>query len=77
MVSSKHQEPSVADDDGDVTYDGWRPGGTATCHVNWRGSGSSTDATMIVKWAFIAVAAEGDDYFAEAIVPDIEPVKLK
>jgi hypothetical protein len=32
---------------------------------------------MIVKWAFIAVAAEGNDYFAEAIVPDIEPVKLK
>jgi hypothetical protein len=49
VVSSTHQEPSVADDDGDVTYDGWRPGGTATCHVNWRGSGSLTDATMIVK----------------------------
>jgi len=63
---------------GDVTADGWlRPGGTATCHVNWHYSGSSIDVTMIAKWAFIAVDAEGNDYFAEAIVPNMEPVKLR
>jgi hypothetical protein len=29
-----------------------------------------------VKWAYIAVDSQGQDYFAEALVPDIDPVRL-
>ena len=60
----------------DMNADGWiRSGGTASCHVNWHWSETPDDLPM--KWAYVAVDAQGNDYFAEAVVPDIAPVKLR
>jgi hypothetical protein len=59
-----------------MTPDGWlRPGGTASCLVNWHASETPEDT--LTKWAYIGVDAQGNDYFAEAIVPDIKPEKMK
>jgi hypothetical protein len=58
-----------------MTRDGWLlPGGTATCGVNW--DWSEGREAQRVKWAYIAVDSQGQDYFAEALVPDIDPVRL-
>jgi hypothetical protein len=58
-----------------ITRDGWLlPGGTATCGVNW--DWSEGREAQRVKWAYIAVDSQGQDYFAEALVPDIDPVRL-
>jgi hypothetical protein len=60
----------------DMTADGWlRPGGTASCHVNWHWTETPDDIPS--KWAYVAIDAQGNDYFAEAVVPDITPVKLR
>src|SRR5262249_53185439 len=60
----------------DMTVDGWiRPGGTASCHVNWHWT--ETPDEVSTKWAYVAVDAQGNDYFVEAIVPDIAPVELR
>jgi len=60
----------------DMTSDGWlRAGGTASCQVNWHWTETSQD--IPTKWAYIGVDARGNDYFAEAVVPDIRPEKMK
>ncbi|MFC1884932.1 hypothetical protein ACFL2O_09180 [Thermodesulfobacteriota bacterium] len=60
----------------DMDRDGWiRSGGKAICIVNWHWSESPDD--FQVKWAYIGVDAQGNDYFIEAIVPGIKPVKLQ
>ena len=60
----------------DDIKNGWlRPGGKATCFVNWHWTETPED--LPVKWAYIAVDARGNDYFAEAAVPEIQPEKLK
>lgn len=60
----------------DMDKDGWiRPGGRATCLVNWHWT--DTPEEIQLKWAYIGVDAYGYDYFAEAIVPEIKPEKLK
>ena len=60
----------------DISTDGWlRPGGTATCQVNWHWTEKPEDIKS--KWAYIGVDAQGNDYFAEAVVPEIKPEKLK
>jgi hypothetical protein len=61
---------------GDMDKDGWiRPGGKAICTVNWHWSASAED--LKTKWAYIGVDAHGNDYFAEATVPEIKPEKLQ
>ena len=58
-----------------MTADGWiLPGGTASCRVNW--DWSEDGELSPGKWAYIAVDSEGRDYFAEALVPDVVPVRL-
>ena len=60
----------------DMTEDGWiAPGGTAACQVNWHWS-ETPDPTR-TKWAYVGVDRQGNDYFCEAVVPDIEPVQIK
>jgi hypothetical protein len=60
----------------EMTSDGWlRPGGTASCHVNWHWTETPEDVQT--KWAYIGVDGQGNDYFAEAIVPEIKPEKMK
>jgi hypothetical protein len=60
----------------DMTSDGWlRPGGTASCHVNWHATETPED--IQTKWAYIGVDAQGNDYFAEAIVPEIRAEKME
>jgi hypothetical protein len=50
--------------------EGWlQPGATVSDNVNWHST--ETDAEVPVKWAYLAVDAEGHDYFAEAMVPPI------
>ena len=47
--------------------DGWlAPGAVAACDPNY--SWAFGDEITPVKWSFIAVDADGNDYFAEAIV---------
>ena len=47
--------------------DGWlAPGAVAACDPNY--CFAFTDEITPVKWCFIAVDAEGNDYFAEAMV---------
>lgn len=59
--------------EGDKFADGWlKPGEVATCRVNW--DCSETPEKVPVKWCYIGVDSEGNDYFAEAIVPEIEPI---
>ncbi len=59
-----------------VSTDGWlRPGGTASCTVNWHVTDTPQD--IKAKWAFIGVDDKGNDYFSEAVVPKIKPVKMK
>ena len=58
------------DGDGDSKPDGegWlAPGAVAACDPNY--SWAFTEEITPVTWAFIAVDAEGKDYFAEAVVP--------
>jgi len=60
----------------DLDTDGWlKPGGVASCLVNWHWT--DTPGRLETKWAYIGVDSSGKDYFAEAVVPDIEPIKLK
>jgi len=60
---------------GDMDADGWiRPGGIASCRVNWHATETADDIS--IRWAYVAVDAYGNDYFAEALVPDIVPVQL-
>ncbi len=60
----------------DVDAEGWlKPGGIASCLVNWHWT--DTPEKLDTKWAYIGVDSAGNDYFAEAIVPDIEPIKQK
>lgn len=60
----------------DISKDGWlRPGGKATCLVNWHWTESPEDIQS--KWAYLGIDANGNDYFAEAVVPAIKPEKLK
>jgi len=60
----------------DISKDGWlQPGGKATCWVNWHWTETPEDIKS--KWAYIGVDAQGNDYFAEAVVPEIKPEKLK
>ena len=47
-------------DGDDMTPEGWiRPGGTASCHVNWHYTQAPDGALM--KWAYVAVDAQGYD----------------
>jgi hypothetical protein len=60
----------------DISADGWlRPGGKAICSVNWHWTDTPEDIQS--KWAYIGVDAQGNDYFAEAVVPTIKPEKLQ
>ena len=60
----------------DMDKDGWiRPGGKAICTVNWHAADSPEDEQG--KWAYIGIDAHGNDYFVEAIVPEIKPEKLQ
>ena len=60
----------------DMTDDGWiRPGGTASCRANWHWSRTPDERSL--KWAYVAVDAARKDYFAEAVVPKIKPVRLR
>lgn len=60
----------------DVNEEGWlKPGGVASCLVNWHWT--DTPEKLGTKWAYVGVDASGNDYFAEAVVPDIAPVKLR
>ncbi len=48
---------------------GWlKPGQIASCDPNYHFAFG--EELTPVKWSFIAVDAEGNDYFAEAIVPE-------
>ncbi len=59
-----------------MTKDGWlAAGGTATCFVNWHWS--PTPVPLTAKWAYIAVDSDGNDYFAEALLPKIKLEKLR
>jgi hypothetical protein len=59
----------------DMTPEGWiRPGGTASCRVNWHYTQTPDGAPT--KWAYVAVDAQGYDFFAEAVVPDLAPIRL-
>jgi hypothetical protein len=54
----------------DVIPGGWlQPGATVSDDVNWHAT-ETPDETP-AKWAYLAVDAEGNDYFAEAPVPAI------
>jgi len=56
--------------------EGWlRPGGVASCMVNWHWSETPED--IRIKWAFIGIDDQGNDYFGEAMVPKIKPEKFK
>jgi len=58
-----------------MTPEGWiRPGGTASCHVNWHYTQAPDGALM--KWAYVAVDAQGYDFFAEALVPGRTLIRL-
>jgi len=60
----------------DMDKDGWiRPSGKAICTVNWHWTASPED--LQIKWAYIGVDAQGNDYFVEAVVPAIKPEKLQ
>jgi hypothetical protein len=60
----------------DIDAEGWlKPGGVASCLVNWHWT--DTPEKLDTKWAYIGVDSAGNDYFTEAIVPDIEPIKQK
>jgi len=60
----------------DLDADGWlKPGGIASCLVNWHWT--DTPDNLETKWAYIGVDSSGNDYFAEAVVPNIEPIKLE
>jgi hypothetical protein len=52
-----------------------KPGGVASCLVNWHWT--DTPEKLGTKWAYVGVDSSGHDYFAEAVVPDIAPIKLK
>ena len=53
--------------DNSENSDGWlEPGAVAACDPNY--CFAFTDEITPVKWSFIAVDAEGNDYFAEAAV---------
>ena len=53
--------------DGGELRDGWlAPGQVAACDLNY--SFAFSPKISPVKWSFIAVDAEGKDYFAEAMV---------
>lgn len=54
--------------DGSEQRDGWlAPGAVAACDPNY--CFAFGDEISPVKWSFIAVDAEGNDEFAEALVP--------
>ncbi len=60
----------------DMDKDGWiRPGGKAICTVNWHASDTPDDLQS--KWAYIGIDAQGNDYFVEAVVPEIKAEKLQ
>ena len=60
----------------DMDPEGWlRPGGVASCMVNWHWSETPEDIN--IKWAFIGIDDQGNDYFGEAMVPKIKPEKFK
>jgi hypothetical protein len=60
----------------DMDKDGWiRPNGKAICTVNWHWTASPED--LQIKWAYIGIDSQGNDYFVEAVVPAIKPEKLQ
>lgn len=53
--------------EGDPVPDGViQPGQTAVCDPNWTGSQDQT--ALPVKWAYRAVAPDGQEYYAEAVI---------
>jgi len=60
----------------DILSDGWlRPGGTASCYVNWHWT--ETEQDINTKWAYIGIDSQSHDFFAEAVVPEIKPERIK
>ena len=60
----------------DMTPEGWlRPGGIASCLVNWHWTDTPEDIAS--KWAYIGIDNQGNDYLGEAIVPEIRPEKFR
>ncbi len=60
----------------DMTTDGWlRPGGTASCLVNWHWTDTPKDIAS--KWAYIGIDKQGNDYLGEEVVPKIKPIKFR
>jgi hypothetical protein len=59
----------------EMTPDGWlHPGGTASDPVNWHCT--ETPEEVPSKWAYLAVDAQGRDYFVEAMVPAIRALRI-
>ena len=58
-----------------VIPEGWlQPGATVSDSVNWHST--DTPHEVPAKWAYLAVDAQGTDYFAEAMVPAITALEL-
>ena len=55
------------DDSGGDPGEWLAPGAVAVCDPNY--SWAFSDEISPVKWSFLAVDSEGNDYFAEALVP--------